>query len=101
MRAGRRVSGCAGEEEEEVQEEEGEQEKAPKEKKPMIDIDNFADQPLPEGDTVKIKGLKGEWDSYISSFRNTVMGVSVNVAEAMAEVGMGKDGEAVSSMIFF
>lgn len=76
-------------------EDEGESEDA----RPGIDVENFQDQPLQTRDGLQIKAMKTEWIGILSSFRGAAIELGPDVGEAMAEVGMGRDGEAVSSIL--
>lgn len=81
-------------------EQDGEEEGEAEDVRPGIDVENFQDQPLRAEDGVKIKGMKTEWIGILDNFRSTAMNLGPDVGEAMAEVGMGRDGEAVSLILY-
>ena len=61
----------------------------------VIDVSNFSNQPLNKTDHQKLGGLVNDWEAVIKNIEKSGLELIENVAESMAEAGMGDDKDEV------
>lgn len=63
-----------------------------------IDVNNFADQPLPKADVQKINGLSSDWQNMVKTIHRSNNMVS-GVAVALADNAEGEDAQRVCQYV--